>query len=113
VTNGVGCRQRPRRKSLDALKNIRASICVGKFTARAKAIRASRYQAFPQSVDRGAPAVADDVAVDPEGYTDIAMAELIPDHGDGGSALHQFRRDRMSERVKPGVGHLQGLKKRP
>jgi len=85
---------------------------VGKFTARAKAIRASRYQAFPQSVDRGAPAVADDVAVDPEGYTDIAMAELIPDHGDRRSTLNQFRRDRVPESVKPDAAYLQGFKER-
>src|ERR1700688_2868995 len=56
-----------------------------------------RYQAFRQPVDRVALTVADYVAVDPKGYTDIAMAELIPDYGDWGSALDQFRRDRVSE----------------
>lgn len=46
------------------------------------------YKALCQPIDCIALAVADDVAVDPEGYADVAMAELIPDHGDRGAALN-------------------------
>ncbi len=60
-----------------------------------KALRASRYKALRQPIDCIALAVADHVTVDPEGYTDVAMAELISNYGDRGSAFNQFRRDRV------------------
>jgi hypothetical protein len=40
-----------------------------------------------QPVDRVALAVADDMAVDPEGDTDIAMSELITNNCDWSSAF--------------------------
>ena len=43
-----------------------------------------RYKALRQSVYRVALTVADDVTVDPEGYTDVAMAELISNQSDRG-----------------------------
>lgn len=80
--------------------------------AASKALRASRYQALSEPIDCIALTVADDVTVDLEGYTYIAMAELISDNGDRGSALDQFRRDRVPERVKSDAAHLQGFEQR-
>ena len=50
--------------------------------------RASRDKALRQPIDCVALTVANDVTVDPEGYTDVAVAELIPDHSDRGTALN-------------------------
>jgi hypothetical protein len=85
---------RVHKKSPDAFQCIRAFLASG-----------LRYKALRQPIDCIALTVADDVTVDPEGYTDIAMAELIPDRGDRGSALDQFRRDRVPESVKPDTAH--------
>jgi hypothetical protein len=46
-----------------------------------------RYKALRQPVDRVALAVADDMAVDPESDTDIAMSELITNNCDWSSAF--------------------------
>jgi hypothetical protein len=45
-----------------------------------------RYRPLRQPVCCVALAVANDVTVDPEGYTDVAMAEPIPDYGDRGAS---------------------------
>src|SRR5579864_9723331 len=86
-------------KSPDAFESIRTFLASGLC-----------YKALRQSVDRVPLAVADDVAVDPEGYTDVAMAELIPHHGDRGSTFDQFRCDGMADRMKTHASYFQGLK---
>ncbi len=63
-------------KSPDALKGTRASLA-----------SELRYEALGQSVYGVALAVANDVTVDPEGYADVAMAELIPNYGDWGAVF--------------------------
>ncbi len=52
-----------------------------------------RYKPLRQPVDRLALAVADDVTVDSEGNTEVAMPELILNYGNWGSALDQLRCD--------------------
>ena len=46
-----------------------------------------RDKPLRKPIDCVALTIANNVTVDPEGYTDVAMAELIPDHGDRGSAF--------------------------
>lgn len=78
-------------KSPDVPQGIRASFSSG-----------LSHEALCQSIDCSPLAIADDMPVDPEGYTDVTAAELIPDHGD--RALNPFRCDRVSECVKFDAG---------
>ena len=64
------------RESPDALKSVRAFLASG-----------LHYEMLREPINYIALTVADDVTVDPEGYTDIATAERISDNSDRGSAL--------------------------
>ena len=65
------------RESPDALKSVRAFLASG-----------LHYEMLREPINYIALTVADDVTVDPEGYTDVTMAELVPNYGNRGAAIN-------------------------